>query len=528
MNIEDRQGNVVPIRALLDTGTTATLLLRDFVRKGRAKSYKGKTTRWNTLGGQFETKQKALVDFKFPELSESKAVTWICHVDATTKSEEAQYDMIIGMDLMTSIGIVVNTATRQIEWEKNAIPLKYKGGIRDEAELKTFNMNPSTLADAEERQSRILDADYSKVDIADYVSELNHLTEPEQKQLADTLNGFPTLFGGGLGTLNIKPVHLELIPGAKPHHARPFPVPQSLEAVTKKEMTRLTGINVFHKTHESEWAAPTFVQKKKTGDVRILMDFRKLNAVIKRKPFPLPKISDLLQKLSGFKYATAIDLSMGYYHIPLDEESQKLCTTILPWGKYQYLRLPVGIKNSPDIFQSIMMDLLGDLEYAKTYIDDIMITSNGTYEDHLKQIKEVLSRLEKVGFRANVRKCNFANVELDYLGYLLNRQGIQPQPKKVEAILRLKPPKTKRQLRQFLGMVNFYRDMWRRRSHLLAPLTGIVGSTAKFVWKKEQQEAFDAMKKVMSQEALLTFPDFNEEFHIYTDSSNYQLGAVIM
>jgi hypothetical protein len=85
-----------------------------------------------------------------------------------------------------------------------------------------------------------------------------------------------------------------------------------------------------------------------------------LNAQLKRKPFPLPKILDLLQKLSGFKYATAIDLSMGYYHIPLDEHSQKLCTTILPWGKYQYKRLPMGIVNSPDIFQSIMMEVVGD------------------------------------------------------------------------------------------------------------------------------------------------------------------------
>jgi len=121
---------------------------------------------------------------------------------------------------------------------------------------------------------------------------------------------------------------------------------------------------------------------------------------------------------------------MGYYHIPRDEASKKLCTTILPWGKYQYQRLPMGIKNSPDMFQSIMMDLLGDLEYAGTYIDDILITSNRTYEEHLAELDEVLSRLEKAGFRANVKKCVFAEAELEYLGYWLTRKGIQPQPKK--------------------------------------------------------------------------------------------------
>ena len=263
------------------------------------------------------------------------------------------------------------------------------------------------IKEAEERQSRILDADYSKVDIDEYVISLKHLNADEKDKLAKMLKRHTELFSGGLGTLKVKPVHLELVEGAKPYHARPFPVPKSVEATTKKEILRLADIGVLAKDYNSEWAAPTFVQPKKTGDVRILTDFRKLNEVLKRKPFPLPKIADLLQKLSGFKYATAIDLSMGYYHIPLDEESQRLCTTILPWGKYQYLRLPMGIKNSPDIFQAIMMELLGDLEYARTYIDDILITSSGTFEEHLEQVETVLKRLETAGFRANVRKCFF-------------------------------------------------------------------------------------------------------------------------
>jgi hypothetical protein len=173
----------------------------------------------------------------------------------------------------------------------------------------------------------------------------------EKQILGKTLKKFPRLFGGGLGMINIKPVRLELIDVAKPYHAIPFPVPQSLQATTKTEMKRVTDIDIFNISSDSEWAAPTFIQAKKTGDVRILKDFRRLNAQIKRKPFPLPKIIDLLRNLSGFKYATAIDLSMGYYHIPLYLEAQKLCTTILPWGKCQYKRLPMGVKTSPDIFK---------------------------------------------------------------------------------------------------------------------------------------------------------------------------------
>jgi hypothetical protein len=177
------------------------------------------------------------------------------------------------------------------------------------------------------------------------------LTKDEKQILGKTLKKFPMLFGGGLGMLNIKPVKLELLDGAKPYHARPFPATHSLKVTTKTEMKRLTDIDIFNRSSDFEWAAPTFIQAKKTGDVRILTDFRRLNAHIKRKPFPLTKISDLLMKLSGSKYATAIDLSMGYYHIPLDLEAHKLCTTILPWGKYQYKRLPMGVKTSPALYR---------------------------------------------------------------------------------------------------------------------------------------------------------------------------------
>ena len=190
----------------------------------------------------------------------------------------------------------------------------------------------------------------------------------------------------------------------------------------------------------------------------MLTDFRQLNAVLKRKPYPLPKISDLLYKLQGFRYATAIDLSMGYYHIPLDEESQQLCTTILPWGKCRFKKLPMGVATAPDIFQSIIDEMLGDLDYVRAYIDDVLIISDGTFEDHMTKLSVVLQRLQTAGFRANVRKCFFAKPELECLGHQLTRQGIKPQPKKVEATLRLKAPQNVKQLRHFLGVVNYYSD----------------------------------------------------------------------
>jgi len=158
-----------------------------------------------------------------------------------------------------------------------------------------------------------------------------------------------------------------------------------------------------------------------------------------------------------------------------------------------------------------------------------LVTSSGSYKDHLEKLHKVLTRLKTTGFQANVCKCFFVEAKLDYLGYWLTRDSIQPQPKKVEAILHLSPPKTKCQLRHFLGMINdYYRGMWQCRSHYSAPLTGLVSKNVKFVLGAEQQQVFDRIKKVISRETLLAFPDFNKEFHIYTDASDHQLGAVIM
>ena len=373
-----------------------------------------------------------------------------------------------------------------------------------------------------------IDADYSKVELDQYIHEQTNLSADEKVQLKSVLQDHPTLFSGGLGQLNVRPVHLEIQPGTKPYHARAYGISKCYEGLTKREIQRFCDIGIMERNHDSEWAAASFIQPKKTGDVRILTDFRKLNAVLKRTPYPLPKISDLLYKLQGFTYATAIDLSMGYYHIPLDEYSQKLCTTVFPFGKYRYRKLPMGIASAPDIFQSIMDELLGDLDFVRTYIDDILIVSDGTFQDHMSKLNTVLDRLQTAGFRANLRKCFFGRDELEYLGYQLTRDGIQPQPKKVEAIVRLKPPKNVKQLRHFLGMVNYYRDMWRRRSHLLAPMSALLSPKTKWNWTDECQESFEEMKQVMSQETLLAFPDFDKTFHIYTDASDYQLGGVIM
>ena len=202
--------------------------------------------------------------------------------------------------------------------------------------------------------------------------------------------------------------------GAKPYHAKPFPIPKSLEEATKKECERLCKIGVLRKINRSEWAAPTVIRPKKNKRVRFLSDFWELNKRIKRKPFPLPKIQDLLQKLEGFSYATSLDLNMGYYHIHLTPEASRLCTIVMPWGKYEYVRIPMGVCNSPNIFQEHMSELMAGLEFVRVCIDDLLVITKSDFKDHLRKLEQVFLRVQQANLRINAEKSFFAKSEVEY------------------------------------------------------------------------------------------------------------------
>jgi hypothetical protein len=166
---------------------------------------------------------------------------------------------------------------------------------------------------------------------------------------------------------------------------------------------------------------------------------------------------------------------MGYYTIRLDPDASKICTIIFPWRKYYYKQLPMGIAGSPDIFQGKMLELIEFLEYVRAYLDDLLCISKLSLEDHLEKLEEVLRQLCDAGLKVNAAKLTFCALEIEYLGYILTRDGIKPQSNKVQAILVIKPPTGVKQLRHFLGTVQYYRDLWARWINMLAPLTSLVG-----------------------------------------------------
>ena len=518
------------IRALVDSGASGSVLDWEYAQEFGVYTKKEKHILTTVMGSQ-ENDKASNVIFKLPQFSSTQEIELQC--DVLPDMSNLPYDMIIGRDAMKALGIDVLASEMTIQKGHIKVPWSKRhsrGSALFNAELSVDD------DDAADRIKKILDAKYEPADLDKLVEECQHLTAEQRLQLLALLKRFEDLFDGTLGTFNMEPYNIELVEGAKPFHLkRAYTVPQAYIKTLKLEVQRLVELDILEEINDSEWAAGTFIIPKKDATVRFISDFRELNKRIKRKPFPIPKIQELLLLLEGFIFATSLDLNMGYYHIVLTPHSQNLCTIILPWGKYRYKRLPMGLKNSPDIFQEKMSGLMAGLEFVRTYIDDLLVITNALksetedvcWEKHLAQLEKVFERLQQAGLRINAKKSFFGRPELEYLGYWVTRDGIKPLPKKVQAIVNLEPPKTRKDVRRFIGMINFYRDMWRKRSELLAPLTRLTSKDVKFAWTEVEQKAFEGIKRVLARETLMAYPQFDLPFVIHTDASDTQLGAVI-
>jgi hypothetical protein len=341
---------------------------------------------WCTSNGNFHTEGRGKLELKFFEYSNSKSVS--IHPDVVEydgdKLKRPVFDIIIGTQTMDELGIILNFKQQEITIDEIALPMRDITNLPlTRKQGREFNslarsLEPKSTELATQRVVQILDANYKKADLPEVVKTCTHLSQNEQNELLEVLEEFEDLFDGTLGDWNTEPVSFELKSGAKLYHSRAFPIPKIHSETIKKEVKRLCELGVLEWQPTSEWASPSFIQPKKNGTVQFLTDFRRVNELLVRKPFPLPKISTVLQELEGFTFATALDLNMGYYTIRLDPDASRICTIIFPWGKYSYKRLPMGIAGSPDIFQAKMSELMIALEYVRTYLDDLLIITKSS------------------------------------------------------------------------------------------------------------------------------------------------------
>ena len=297
-------------------------------------------------------------------------------------------------------------------------------------------------------------------------------------------------------------------------------------AVAKEELGKLEKLGICYRG-KSEWASPLMVTTKPDGGWRVCGDYRRLNAMTPDDRYPVRTLQDFTSELQGKKIFSKIDMLKGYHQIPVAEEDICKTAVITPFGLFVFPRTPFGLKNAGQDFQRLMDQIFGDVARTFVYIDDILVASE-TEEQHLADLKIVLDLLRENGLVTNRKKCILGRSSIEFLGYLVDENGISPMPERVEAIRQIKRPTTVKELQRFLGMVNYYRKFIPRAAHHLHHLfDALKGKPKDLVWDDGCTLSFEATKEALAQATLLHHPRTNAHLALTTDASQFAVGGVL-
>ena len=305
--------------------------------------------------------------------------------------------------------------------------------------------------------------------------------------LQDVLNKYPEVFQSGLGTFNGPEVSLVVDADAPPRFCKARPLPYAMRDAVSDELERLVKEGTLEPVDYVEWAAPIVaVLKSDRKTVRICGDFRMtINPVSKLNRYPLPKVEDLFSNLAKGKIFSKLDLTRAYQQLKLDEQSQKYVVINTHKGLCRYTRLPFGVSSAPGIFQKVMEMMLKGIPGVCVYLDDILISSP-TEAEHLQSLAEVLKRLSEAGLRAKKHKCSFMVPTVEFLGHIVNAEGIRPLSEKIRAVQNALAPTNVTELKAYLGLISYYGKFLSNLSTHLAPQYRLLNKDVPWQWLPEQ------------------------------------------
>ena len=370
----------------------------------------------------------------------------------------------------------------------------------------------------------------SSEDVPDNLPPLDHLRGKDRQNIDRLLRMFPRLFSSDTMECGEIPgvTHKIKTGDAAPTVTRQWRLPFASRQAIREQCESMWKAGIIEPSN-SPWLSPVVLVRKKTGDVRFCVDFRKINALTAADSHPLPPIQNMLDDLHASKVFSSLDARSAYWSIPV-EPSDRPKTAFSDGGRlFQFVRMPYGLKTAPQTFQRtinlVLSSVLG--RHTAAYLDDIVIFSNNM-EEHQKHLQETLTLLHQAGLRLNPEKCKIAVKEFKFLGFIVSAEGIRPDPDKVRAIADMEAPKDVRAVRRFLGSVGFFRRHVPNFAGIAAPLTNLTRKDTPFVWTKTHQEAFEDLKMKLMSMPVLRNPDYSRPFEVHTDASQIAIGACLM
>lgn len=314
----------------------------------------------------------------------------------------------------------------------------------------------------------------------------------------------------------------------EPVHKKPYPVPYALRDQMKSEIDKMLKAGIIEPSC-SPYASPVVLVKKKDSSIRFCIDYRDLNNITIFDPRPMPRIDEVLNKVSKARYISKLDLTKGYWQVPLDEDARGKSAFVTPFGQYQFNVMPFGMVNSGATFVRLVHTVLsGYEEFSDAFIDDIGIFGD-EWSSHMENLKAIFDSLRNAKLTARPSKCSFGFGELEFLGHIAGSGKIKPVEDKMVAIREFPIPQTKKHVRSFLGMIGFYRKFIPNFADISACLTDLTKKyePQKVKWTQQHQRAFDNLKEALCKGPVLRSPDFGRKFLLQTDASDVGIGAVL-
>lgn len=368
-----------------------------------------------------------------------------------------------------------------------------------------------------------LSIDISEISVPD--PNRHVLSDSEAQVLAEVIAQFPSSSVLGLGKTHLETHNIDT--GKHPPiKSRYYPVSPAIQSLIDSEIDRMLNLGVIE-VSSSPWASPVTLVRKPHKN-RLCLDFRKVNAVSTKLAYPIPNIDGILSRLSNTRYISAIDLKDAFWQIPLDKESRERTAFVVPGRPlYQFTVMPFGLCNAPQRLM-MLMDKVIPYELKESifvYLDDLLVVSTD-FTSHIAQLKLVAQRLKDAGLTINVTKSNFCFRQVNYLGYIVGNGCLKTDPNKTSAIEHFPIPKTKRQVRGFLGLAGWYRRFIEDFATLAAPISDCLKGE-KFKFSEEATISFEKLKTALISAPVLTQPDFTKKFYLQCDASNLGIGAVL-
>ena len=332
----------------------------------------------------------------------------------------------------------------------------------------------------------------------------------------------------GLGCISDVLYHININPSCQPIIHPPRRVPIKLRPKIQKELSRMEHLGVIERvTTPTSWVNSMVTILKPNGTLRICIDPRDLNNAINRDHYPTHTIEDVLTRMQKATIFSVLDASSGFWQIKLDEESARLCTFNTPFGRYMFKRLPFGLCSSQDIFQRVMSEMFEGVEGVEVVVDDILVWGENE-QQHDERLAKVLERARLRNLKLNKTKCQIKKKQITYLGHILTSQGLQPDPKKIQAVNNMPPPQDKESLQRFLGMLTYLSKFIPNLSQIASPLRALLEKDTAWEWHHEHQDSFNKLKQLATTAPVLKYFKPDRPIKLSVDASSKGLGAVLI